>query len=159
MTPTARTLAECRKRGWIAQVVEQTIPRTFIKRDLFGCIDIVAVTPEGIVGIQATSNLTGGNHGMRVQKILAEPRMREWCRHARCEVFTAARRQECAMKNGSHALVDLELVFAQRDALAASLRALLAVVDSIGGYMTPAQQQACREARALAAECERKELA
>lgn len=46
MTPTARSLAECRKRGWHAQVVEQTIPRTFIKRDLFGVIDIIAVTPS-----------------------------------------------------------------------------------------------------------------
>lgn len=46
MSPTARTLKECRKRGWIAQVVEQTIPRTFIKRDLFGIIDVIAVTPS-----------------------------------------------------------------------------------------------------------------
>lgn len=45
VSPTARTLAECKKRGWIAQVVEQTIPRTFIKRDLFGIIDVIAVTP------------------------------------------------------------------------------------------------------------------
>jgi hypothetical protein len=45
-SPTARTLAECKKRGWIAQVVEQTIPHTFIKRDLFGVIDIIAVTPS-----------------------------------------------------------------------------------------------------------------
>jgi hypothetical protein len=45
MSPTARTLAECKRRGWIAQVVEQTIPRTFIKRDLFGIIDVIAVTP------------------------------------------------------------------------------------------------------------------
>lgn len=45
MSPTARALAECRKRGWVAQVVEQTIPRTFIKRDLFGVIDIIAVKP------------------------------------------------------------------------------------------------------------------
>ena len=78
VSPTARSLAELRKRGWPAQVVEQTIPRTFIKRDLFGCIDIIALTPEGILGIQATSNLTGGNHSERRRKIDAEPRAQQW---------------------------------------------------------------------------------
>lgn len=47
-SPTARALKECRSRGWIAQVVEQTIPHVFIKRDLFGCIDIVAIVPSEI---------------------------------------------------------------------------------------------------------------
>ena len=78
LSPTARTLAECRRRGWIAQVVEQTIPRTFIKRDLFGVIDIVAVTTEScILGIQATS---GTNHAARISKALAEPRIIPWLR-------------------------------------------------------------------------------
>lgn len=75
MTPTARTLAELRKRNWPAQVVEQTIPRTFIKRDLFGVIDIVAICPTGILGIQAT---TGDNHAARVAKIADEPRVAQW---------------------------------------------------------------------------------
>lgn len=46
LSPTARTLKECRRRGWIAQVVERTVPHTFIKRDLFGVIDVIAVTPS-----------------------------------------------------------------------------------------------------------------
>lgn len=75
MTPSARTIAECRRRGWIAQNVEQTIPRTFIKRDLFSVIDIIAVTDFGILGIQATS---GTNHAARRTKALAEPRLRLW---------------------------------------------------------------------------------
>lgn len=75
MTPTARTLAECKKRGWIAQVVEQTIPHTFIKRDLFGVIDIIAITPGGILGIQATS---GTNHAARIAKAEQEPRLAAW---------------------------------------------------------------------------------
>lgn len=89
VSPTQRTLAECRKRGYPAQVVEQTIPRTFIKRDLFGCIDIIAIErccPEHangeccapkVLAIQATSN-NGGNHSARRAKILAEPRIRAW---------------------------------------------------------------------------------
>lgn len=76
-TPTARSLEECRKRGWDAGVVEQTIPHTFIKRDLFGFVDIVAITPDGIVAIQATGG-SGGAHAARVTKILNEPRARRW---------------------------------------------------------------------------------
>lgn len=43
-SPTARTLEHLRARGWIAGVVEQTIPHTFIKRDLFGFADVAAVS-------------------------------------------------------------------------------------------------------------------
>ncbi len=57
-------------------MVEQTIPHTFIKRDLFGCIDIIAITQEGILGIQATGGV--GHHAHRRAKIAAEPRMRLW---------------------------------------------------------------------------------
>lgn len=57
--------------------VEQTIPKTFIKRDLFGVIDIVAITPDGILGIQVTGG-QGGNHATRRHKIMAEPRMEQW---------------------------------------------------------------------------------
>lgn len=80
MSPTQRTLAECKRRGWIAQVVEQNVRipggRMF-KRDLFGVIDIVAITPDGILGIQATSN-NGGTHMARVHKANAEPRLVAW---------------------------------------------------------------------------------
>jgi hypothetical protein len=77
----AKTLEQCRKLGWHAQTVEQTVPKTFIKRDLFGVIDIIAVTngepahPARILGIQATS---GRHHSARVAKIIAEPRARAW---------------------------------------------------------------------------------
>lgn len=78
-SPTARTVAECRKRGWLVQNVEQTIRipggRTF-KRDLFGVIDLVAVTPDGILGIQATA--TSAHHAHRRTKVLAEPRLKRW---------------------------------------------------------------------------------
>lgn len=83
----ARTLAELRKRGWTAQVVERRLPRTFTTVDLFGVIDIVAIAPPfdkdgngwpepgAIVGIQACA---GGDHATRRAKILAEPRAQEW---------------------------------------------------------------------------------
>src|ERR1700740_1040081 len=84
-SPTARTLAECRRRGWIAQVVEQHLPfpKPFgTKRDLFGVIDIVALGAEmdgqlpAILGIQATAS--AAHHAHRRAKILAEPRARQW---------------------------------------------------------------------------------
>ncbi len=75
MSPTARSLAECRGRGWYAQVVEKWNPYAKIRQDLFGVIDIVAITPEGIMGIQATS---AGNHSSRVKKILEEVMARAW---------------------------------------------------------------------------------
>ena len=91
-SPTSRSLAELRKRGWPAQVVEQHLPfpKPFgTKRDLFGVIDIVAIVPRdralfanevdapaAILGIQATAS--SANHSHRRAKIIAEPRARQW---------------------------------------------------------------------------------
>lgn len=81
MSPTARTLRECARRGWTAQVVEKFNFYTKRKTDLFGCIDVVACTPRIldtpglIIGIQTT---TGDHHADRATKIKAEPRMRAW---------------------------------------------------------------------------------
>lgn len=87
-SPTQRTLAECRKRGLTAQVVERWNQHARVRVDLFGVIDLVAIVPPdgdilsgqqlragAILGIQAT---TGPNHASRRTKILAEPRAREW---------------------------------------------------------------------------------
>lgn len=91
MTPTARSLAECRKRGWDAQVVERYNQYARRRIDLFGVIDIVAITPTGILGIQATSN-NGGTHAARVHKALAEPRLVRWLRAgAHFEVWSWAK--------------------------------------------------------------------
>lgn len=66
-SPTQRTLEECRKRGWHAEVVERWNPHARVRNDLFGFIDVLAITPDGeTVGIQATSY---GNASARVRKI------------------------------------------------------------------------------------------
>ena len=84
-SPSARTLAECRKRGWIAQVVERFNTYTNRRVDLFGVIDIVVITEAGILGIQATG---GGNGASRRDKIHAEPRALAWLKAgARLEVW------------------------------------------------------------------------
>jgi len=81
-SPTQRTVAECKRRGWLVQNVEQTIRipggRTF-KRDLFGGIDLVAIDDAGerplLIGIQTTS---GAHHADRRAKLLALEPLKRW---------------------------------------------------------------------------------
>lgn len=56
-----------RAKGWYISLVEQTIPHTFIKRDLFGFVDMIAVGHGQIIGLQVTSN-SGGNLSARINK-------------------------------------------------------------------------------------------
>jgi hypothetical protein len=79
-SPTARTLQWLRKEGFTAESTEKWIPVPKhpgggIRRDLFGCIDIVAIQGCKLLGIQSTS---GGNHNARVLKAMAEPKLAEW---------------------------------------------------------------------------------
>lgn len=74
-SPTQRTLAECKRRGWTAAIVEKWNPHARIRQDLFGCIDILAITPEGILGIQACA---GSSHSARAEKCRQEPRIAAW---------------------------------------------------------------------------------
>lgn len=77
-SPTSRTLDKLRKFGCCAGVVERfnRFAGPFGKRqDLFGCIDLIAIRPGRIIGIQATNQ---SNHSSHVVKALAEPRLRLW---------------------------------------------------------------------------------
>lgn len=66
-SPTQRSLAHLRKQGYRAEVVERWNPHSKTRHDLFGVIDIVALSPENeTVGIQATSL---SNVSARVKKI------------------------------------------------------------------------------------------
>jgi len=66
-SPTQKSLEWCRRLGYTAEVVEKTIPRTYIKKDLFGFIDIVAIKEGETLGVQATSM---SNMAARVTKIM-----------------------------------------------------------------------------------------
>lgn len=69
-SPTQRTLAELRERGYpLVQVVERWNPYAKVRQDLFGIIDVVAVGAD-IVGVQATS---ASNVAHRIQKITDSP--------------------------------------------------------------------------------------
>ena len=55
-SPTSRTLKLIRDLGYSAEVTEKWIPGAYIRKDLFGFIDIIAIKlDEPDVGIQATS--------------------------------------------------------------------------------------------------------
>lgn len=69
-SPTERTLAEMRKRGYLVQVVEKWIPAVRRRQDLYGFIDVLAIREGEIVGVQATS---GDNVASRVTKIAEHP--------------------------------------------------------------------------------------
>ncbi len=82
-SPTQRSLKELRRLGFVAGVVERWNPHAKIRQDLFGFIDIVALTPEtwdaenrmGFLAIQST---TTANQAKRIEKIKAEQRALTW---------------------------------------------------------------------------------
>ncbi|MEY4760669.1 MAG: hypothetical protein RLZZ200_525 [Pseudomonadota bacterium] len=76
-SPTQRSLAELRKRGYpLVAVTEKWNPHARIRQDLFGIVDVLAVGDD-IVAVQATS---GSNVASRVAKIAesdAAPHLRK----------------------------------------------------------------------------------
>lgn len=65
-SPTQRTLAEMRKRGYVCEVVERWNQFAKIRQDLFGFIDVLCLGDNEVIGVQATS---AGNVAARVRKI------------------------------------------------------------------------------------------
>lgn len=65
-SPTVRSLALLRSRGYLAEVVEKRLPHCFITKDLFGFIDILAIRRGEVLGVQTTS---GDNVSHRIEKI------------------------------------------------------------------------------------------
>lgn len=74
-SPTTRTLALLRKEGWLPQVVEKWLGFAKVRVDLYGGIDLLAIKPGIILGVQATSS---SNVSARVAKLLAEPKLKLW---------------------------------------------------------------------------------
>lgn len=66
MSPTARSLANLRERGYRCEVVERFNSFTKQRKDLFGFVDIVAIRENETVGVQTTS---GSNMAARITKI------------------------------------------------------------------------------------------
>jgi hypothetical protein len=77
LSPTQRSLRHLRQQGLQAQVVEHWVPRVNIRRDLFGVIDIVAMSSERVVGVQTTS---ASNMAARMRKSEASALLEMWLR-------------------------------------------------------------------------------
>jgi hypothetical protein len=76
-----------RRDGYLVDVAERWIPRINIRRDLFHCIDLIAVKyGEPVLAVQATSL---SNISARVVKAQASPELAVWLKtgHARFQVF------------------------------------------------------------------------
>jgi hypothetical protein len=71
MSPTQRSLKLLRSQGMTVQVVERYNQFARRRIDLFGFIDIVAVSDCSIIGVQTTS---GSNVSARLEKIREERR-------------------------------------------------------------------------------------
>jgi hypothetical protein len=74
-SPTARALADLRKDGRIAAIVERWNQWAKVRQDLFGFADILYLTEGSIVALQVTS---ATNHAARRTKILVEPNALAW---------------------------------------------------------------------------------
>lgn len=70
VTPTQRTLAELRRQGFLAGVVERWNPHARVRQDLFGIVDVLAVSAAGTLAIQATS---GAHVAARLAKLREAP--------------------------------------------------------------------------------------
>ena len=93
MSPTARSLAMLRKCGHAAGIVERWLPGVNRRKDLFGCIDLVAVRrgEAGVLAVQATSL---ANVSARLGKAKARSELRTWLAAGnRFSVFGWYRRQ------------------------------------------------------------------
>jgi hypothetical protein len=67
-SPTQRSLKLLREAGFCVDICERRIPVINIRKDLFGFIDILAMSPHtGFLAVQVTS---GSNASSRVTKIL-----------------------------------------------------------------------------------------
>lgn len=73
----ARSLELLRRAGYICAIVEKTIPYKFIKQDLFGFIDIVALKAgeRGVLGVQSTTDGNRCKHRITLEKL---PALKLW---------------------------------------------------------------------------------
>lgn len=75
ISPTQRTLKLYRESGYLCAITERWNSYAKIRQDLFGFIDLVAIAPGIVVGIQTCA---GASHAARREKILALPAARAW---------------------------------------------------------------------------------
>lgn len=86
-SPTERTLKWLRSEGYVADVVERRIPRSFVTKDFCGFADIIAFKALPIVGgdlpiplgsTVAVQTTSGQHAAERLKKVQEEPRAQAW---------------------------------------------------------------------------------
>jgi hypothetical protein len=93
-SPTALSLALLRRSGYVADVCERwiPIPGKKIRKDLFGCFDVLAIDQRepAILAVQCTSV---GHVADRLAKAKSKPALKAWLRAGgRMEVWGWAKR-------------------------------------------------------------------
>ena len=68
-TPSARARRQLERLGWKVGTVERYCHVTKRRHDLFGFLDLVAIAPGQIVGMQVTSD---SNYAARLAKVTGE---------------------------------------------------------------------------------------
>ena len=66
ISPTQLSLAQLRADGWFCWITEHWNSYARIRQDLWGFVDIIALKPNQILGVQTT---TASNMSARVKKI------------------------------------------------------------------------------------------
>ncbi len=101
MSPLERTLAWLRAAGWVADKSEQWVSfgrRGGIRRDLFGFIDVVAVSIDGTLGVQVTDGAHLAEHR---EKIDACPNVPPWVAAGNRVILVGWRQVVARNKDGS----------------------------------------------------------
>ena len=80
MSPTQLTLRELRRLGYRAEVVEKWNPHAFVRQDLFGIIDVLAVGHGETIGVQCTTkhNLSSRERKMADSEAIGDLREANW---------------------------------------------------------------------------------
>jgi hypothetical protein len=109
MTPQARAKRHYEALGYTVWIVERWIPQARRRIDLYGMFDLLAITCDMTVGVQAT---TGAHVAERVAKMQACPHLATWCaalnREAHVIGFSKRKPRGAKRATWEHRLVNVE---------------------------------------------------
>lgn len=153
VSKTALTIRELRARGFFAQNVEKRIPKSFITKDLFGWLDLVAVHPDhrGVLGVQVTTDTNRNKHYQKLRDPSVNAPLTAWLKAGNSIVMWSWAKKKERNKDGSWAkrgrwrfrelpvvLEDLELAATLPWAPAAPSEAPVDPVDALPAEPAPA---------------------
>jgi hypothetical protein len=77
MSPTQRSLAFLRGRGYLVAICEKWNPHAKIRQDLFGFVDLVAIKPGETLAVQTTSLSNMSQRVTKISESETAPKVRE----------------------------------------------------------------------------------